>query len=440
MAESKSELLKQAEDVLETNDQGNFTIPAVGLYPHQWLWDSCFIAIGLRHTNIERSKAEILSLLRGQWTNGMFPNMIFSPGRHFRADRQFWRSHLSPYAPADFSTSGITQPPLIAEAVVRIGEKMTLAEKRSWYQTVYPALLKYHRWLYAERSPEKNGLTLCIHPYESGMDNSPPWSLELRSTSMPWWIKLMEKLNMAFLINFFRRDTSRIPPGERMNTYEALGYVMAVLRLRRKRYEIDKILDRPKLVMYDLAFNSILLRANQHMLDIAELINKELPSELLEQIEKSKEALDEMWDGYSSYYLNKSYKSAQLQSQPTAATFLPLYSGMISDERAKHLVEILSSPESFKLKYPVPSVGANSVFFDPVKYWQGPTWVNINWLIIDGLKRYGFEKEAEQLKNSTLDMIQENGMYEYFNPVNGKPEGAEGFSWTAALTIDLVNS
>ena len=82
------------------NDRGSYTQPAHALYPHQWLWDSCFIAIGLRHLDVERAKTEVLSLLRGQWHNGMMPNIIFRDDRQYRTDRNLWRSWLNPHAPS----------------------------------------------------------------------------------------------------------------------------------------------------------------------------------------------------------------------------------------------------------------------------------------------------------------------------------------------------
>jgi hypothetical protein len=75
-----SELLDHLTSVLKQNDRGGWTVPAADLYPHQWLWDSGFIAIGLRHIDIARAQMELTSLLRGQWSNGMIPHMIFSTG------------------------------------------------------------------------------------------------------------------------------------------------------------------------------------------------------------------------------------------------------------------------------------------------------------------------------------------------------------------------
>ena len=119
---------EQAKQILGANDRGNYTIPAENLYPHQWLWDSCFVAIGLRHIDVDRAQTELLNLVKGQWSNGMLPNMIFSNEPEYRRDREFWRSWISPYSPDGIATSGITQPPMLAEAVWQVGQKLTLAE------------------------------------------------------------------------------------------------------------------------------------------------------------------------------------------------------------------------------------------------------------------------------------------------------------------------
>src|SRR3954471_487361 len=106
--EAPQDLFEQAKAVLAMNDRGNYTQPAHGLYPHQWLWDSCFIAIGLRHLDTERAKTELRSLLRGQWSNGMLPHMIFNPGADDKKARKKDVPRLNPYAPNDVYTSGIT--------------------------------------------------------------------------------------------------------------------------------------------------------------------------------------------------------------------------------------------------------------------------------------------------------------------------------------------
>jgi neutral trehalase len=440
MAElTQAELLKEAKKVLKHNDRGNFTMPASDLYPHQWLWDSCFISMGLRHEDIDRAQTELISLLRGQWSNGMFPNIIFNDNAE-QQEKELWRSYLSPYSPDKVATSGITQPPMLAEAVVRIGEKLRSADRRSWYQKMYPHILKYHEWLYLDRDPHKEGLAILLHPYESGLDNSPPWTSELRKHSMPLWIRIIEKLHLDFIVGLFRRDTKHVPADQRTSNIEALAYWAAIIRLRRKAYNSEAILSRSLFAVEDLGFNCILIRANQHLQDIAKSLKQELPQWLVERMAKTEQAIENLWDEATGQYYSRSFVSHKLIEESSITTLLPLYAGTISEDRVKRLLELIQRPEYFGAQWPLPSVPLSDPNFHEFKYWQGPTWININWLVIDGLRRNGYQKEALELKKRTLELVKKSGFYEYFNPKDGTPAGASNFSWTAALIIDLLKT
>jgi hypothetical protein len=434
----ESELRTQAKGVLKSNDRGGYTMPAGELYPHQWLWDSCFIAIGLRHLDIERAQTELLSLLRGQWSNGMLPNMIFSDDPAFRADRSSWKSWLNPASPHGVATSGITQPPMLAEAVVRVGEKLAMPERRSWYQQMWDGLIAYHEWLYNDRDPHEEGLISLVHPWETGLDNTPPWMAYLQDHQLPLWIRLLHTTKLENLVGLFRRDTRSVPINERFTNYEVLALYGTQLRLRRKAYNIDRILDHSLFAIEDLAFNSILIRANTHLKDIAKTLDEEIPSSLLERMHHTEKVFEELWDELTGQYYSRDFVTHKWLRESSVATLLPLYAGHISKERAASLVKLIESPHQFGLSYPLPSVPRSSAYFDPKRYWQGPTWVNINWLVVDGLKRYGFDEHAEVLTEVTLELVAQHGCYEYFDPLDGSPHGSPEFSWTAALTIDLL--
>ncbi len=433
----KTELLATAKAVLDTNRRGDFTAPAEGLYPHQWLWDSCFVSIGLRHYDIDRAQKEILSLLRGQWSNGMLPHMIFADGDAHERDRNIWRSWLSPFAPDKVNTSGITQPPVLAEAIVQVGKKLSLPERRTWYQTTFPALLAYHEWLYRERDPHREGLVLLIHPYETGLDNTPPWIQQLHQHHRPWWLKIIERTHIDQSINLLRRD-HRVAPGERMSNIEAYLYYDVIRRLRHKLYNTDAILNHTLFGVEDLTFNCIFIRANRHLKSIAKAIGTELSEDLVTRMKQTENALDQLWDAYSEQYFSRNFVTHKLIKEPSLATLMPFYAGSITKERAEQLVALLHRKSEYGPKYPVPSVATSSPWFKPLGYWQGPTWVNTNWLIIDGLKRYGYKELAQELTDKTLALVAERGMYEYFSPLDGTAAGAKNFSWTAALAIDLA--
>lgn len=437
--EKQPSLLEQATAVLQQNDRGSYTVPAANLYPHQWLWDSCFIAIGLRWLDVDRAQAELTSLLRGQWSNGMLPNMIFSDAPEYRRDRDMWRSWLSPYSPDHVATSGITQPPMLAEAVWQVGQRLNATERRAWYKQMLPSLQAHHEWLYAERDPHQEGLALLVHPWETGLDNTPPWMAELHEHLMPWWVRTIRATHTEGLVGLLRRDTHYIPPGQRFTTLEVLSLFDAQRRLRRKAYDFDKILRHGLFAIQDLTFNCILIRANTRLQEIAQAIRHELPPELLVSMQKSAEALDKLWDEYTHSYWSRDFVTHRLLKQPSIATLMPLYAGTISKERADMLVRQLENDQRFGPAYPVPSVPLDSPNFDPDRYWQGPAWMNTNWLIIDGLKRYGYHDHAAALRETSLEMVEKSGMAEYFDPNTAEPLGAHNFSWTAALTIDLLH-
>ena len=80
MAERMNEdmLVRQARAVLDFNWTGEYTMPGPRLYPHQWSWDSAFIAIGYSHYDQERATKELRHLFEAQWKNGLLPQLVFN--------------------------------------------------------------------------------------------------------------------------------------------------------------------------------------------------------------------------------------------------------------------------------------------------------------------------------------------------------------------------
>src|SRR3954469_2594426 len=74
LAGADADLASAALDVLDANWLGAATRPAPGLYPHQWSWDSAFVALGHARYRPERAESELRALFAGQWRNGMLPH------------------------------------------------------------------------------------------------------------------------------------------------------------------------------------------------------------------------------------------------------------------------------------------------------------------------------------------------------------------------------
>jgi glycogen debranching enzyme len=257
---------------------------------------------------------------------------------------------------------------------------------------------------------------------------------------MPLWVRIVSRMHIDFIINKVRVDTRYVPANQRTSTADALAYWAAIHRLRRKAYNSEAIISRSLFAVEDLAFNCILVRANELLAEIAHTIKEDLPEWLPPRMSKTKEALENLWDESYGQYFSRSFVTNKHIEEASIATLLPLYAGIVPEEKAQRLIELLKRKEYYGAKWPVPSVPVSSPNFNSVRYWQGPTWINTNWLIIDGLKRNGFYKESMELKKKTIELVKMSGFYEYFDPNSGAPAGAANFSWTAALTIDLLKS
>jgi hypothetical protein len=431
-------LIIRAQMVLSRNDQGSHTVPSAGLYPNQVLWDSCFVAIGRSHYGVERAKKEVTSLLGAQWSNGMIPHIIFDSEKKYWWDRLIWRSWVSKAAVKDLATSGISQPPMLAEAIVRVGQHLSAAKRLAWYKSVFPGLLAYHQWLYRERDPRHEGLVVQLHPWETGLDTSPPCMAELQAKSWPSWLKVFDNPLIDKVGEYLRFDNKFVNKGERASNAEALALYFLLRKIRQRKYDSETILENPSFAIQDITYNSILIRANALLSEIASTIRQDIPNDLQKHVAKTSRALDSLWDEADSAYYSRDFISNKLIKEPSIGTFMPLYAGTITKERATELVKLMENKASFGLANPLPSVPSDSSWFSADRYWQGPTWINTNWLIIDGLKRYGFQKQAMALTISSLRIVQESGFFEYFDPNTAIPHGADNFSWTAALTIDLA--
>ena len=83
------------------------------------------------------------------------------------------------------------------------------------------------------------------------------------------------------------------------------------------------------------------------------------------------------------------------------------------------------------------SIKPNHNKFEEKRYGRGPVWINCNWIIYQGLKNKD-KKFAKIIKKKTIDLVKKNGFYEYYSYKTGKAFGANNFSWTASLYLDLI--
>ncbi len=436
--ETQTTLLQQARAVLDLNWTGGFTKPALRQYPHQWSWDSAFIALGYARYDQARAEQELRSLFAAQWADGRVPHIVFhdaDPATPYFPGPGFWQIERSPDAPAGRHTSGIVQPPIHATAVLHIVRCAPDRQRAlDFVAEIFPRLAAWHDFLYHRRDPRGDNLVYICHPWESGQDNSPLWDAILtRMTLQPQQIP-----------PYRRADTRAVHPDERPLDFDYDRYVYLVDFFRQRDYDQARIFaDGCPFLVQDVLFNTLLCQAEQDMAALARLIGAD-PAPFIARAATTAAAIEaKLWDEARGMYVNFDLVAGATTPVPALAGFAPLFAGIPDAIRARRLVAYLASP-SFGLAadasglYPAASYDRLAPGYSPRRYWRGPVWIQMNWLLMHGLARCGFGDYAARLAAAISALPAIGGFREYFDPETGAGCGAEDFSWTAALLINLL--
>lgn len=429
-------LAEIARRILRDNDTGSFIKPSPKQYPHQWNWDAALIAIGLSTFDLSRAQAEVRKLLEGRWRDGMVPHILYHNGvSDYFPTPEFWRCERSPNAPL-VQTSGLTQPPVLATAVRLMHERTRdrpKDEKASlaFVREVYPQLLAWHRWFREVRDPRQTGLVALIHPWESGMDNSTRWT------------EALARIAPVEVPTYSRRDQQYVAEGERPVALDYERFIYLIGLYREAMWDSRALYQNATFLIQDTFTNAILHRADEDLLALGGLVG-EATDEIQGWLGQTKAAFDQrLWDEAQGLYFDFDLRSEGPIRENTCAAFVPLYAGLASETQAARLVEahLLNKVEyapDADTRYYLPSTAKNSPYFEPKRYWRGPIWLNINWLVVKGLERYGYTELATTIREHTLELISKGGFAEYYDPRDGTPCGARDFSWSAALALELL--
>ncbi len=119
------------------------------------------------------------------------------------------------------------------------------------------------------RDPRGSGLVTLIHPWECGLDTTPPWMQALGRMREPWWMRATLALHLARVVRFLRRDTRYIPANERPSDDDGLRMLVLAHRARRSGFELRRMPVNDSVLIEDVAFNAILGAANRALRELA---------------------------------------------------------------------------------------------------------------------------------------------------------------------------
>ncbi|MDP2089466.1 MAG: trehalase family glycosidase [Flavobacteriaceae bacterium] len=435
----KTTLIKEAQRVLNVNyKEKGYSIPCKGLYPFQWLWDSGFIAIGFAHYDMPKAKNELTTLLSAQWANGFIPHIVFHEvSETYFPGPNYHRADLHPLSNKEYPSTGMTQPPVIGfvlEKIYQIAENK--ADVLNFIKENIGKIYNNHLYFYTNRDPKNEGLVYIYHNWESGTDNSPMWDGIWATMNSPEY-------------SFERRDTAIVDVSQRPSKREYDHYLHIVEIAKKHNYNDQKIAELSPFLIQDPLFNSMLIKSNSSLIELYKIIgdNDDKIAQLQKWQEKSITSFNhKLFDPELGAYIHYDLRNEKPIRMVSSSSFAPLYAGIPSKEQAKELVNTMLTKFGGKGMYLCASFDPTSEHYNPKKYWRGPVWINLNWLLYYGLLDYEYNNIAQKIKSDSIEIIEKVGFYEYFDPrkseYNNKTKGYGGsnFSWSAALLIDLINN
>ena len=227
-----------------------------------------------------------------------------------------------------------------------------------------------------------------------------------------------------------------------------------VFQVSKERY-----LDVPKEDISDelecLDLTAMVIKEMRSLSAMAEALgNKKAANEWKKKADKTSDLLNKyMWDEASGFYYNIDMKTHRFQyltrdlRRQEIIGFLPLWAGAAPPERAARLVQTLTDPDKFWRQFGIPTVAADDEWYSPyVDYcckWNGPVWLLWNYMVYEGLRDYGYHKEAaaivEKLMEAvTVQLSVNHNFWESYSPDNEVLDSPSNYIWDAIMAKFLI--
>ena len=164
------------------------------------------------------------------------------------------------------------------------------------------------------------------------------------------------------------------------------------------RFEFDEAMDA-------IDFSTFQAQDSEYLSKIyAELGNESKSREWKEYSDGLKTKINELlWDSDDGVYYDR-LQSGKFTKVLTPSSFFPLMAGIPNREQAAKMVTVLTNPDLLWTKIPFATVAKTHSKYG-TDMWRGAMWLNINYFIHCGLKKYGYDDVAEELKTKTLETV-----------------------------------
>lgn len=287
-----------------------------------------------------------------------------------------------------------TKPPLAAWAVMNVYEN---TGDKAFVEEMFDKLCKYHQWWYTDRDHDKNGVceygstdgTLIAAAWESGMDNG------------------------------VRFDEAEMLKNEPENAWS--------------------------MNQENICLNSFLYAEKGYLAKMAQMLGKnELADKLTQEAKALKEHIQtKMFDPETGFFYDTRIGTGEFIKVMGAECWLPLWAGIATPEQARQVLDKMLDPTKFNSTVPLGTLEISHLRFRPTRgYWRGPVWIDQVYFGVMGLRKYGFDKEADMFVRKYIanaqGLLTDGPIHENYNPLTGETLNCPNFGWSSAVTLRML--
>ena len=287
-----------------------------------------------------------------------------------------------------------TKPPLAAWAVMNVYEN---TGDKAFVEEMFDKLYKYHQWWYTDRDHDKNGVceygstdgTLIAAAWESGMDNG------------------------------VRFDEAEMLKNEPENAWS--------------------------MNQENICLNSFLYAEKGYLAKMAQMLGKnELADKLTQEAKALKEHIQtKMFDPETGFFYDTRIGTGEFIKVMGAECWLPLWAGIATPEQARQVLDKMLDPTKFNSTVPLGTLEISHLRFRPTRgYWPGPVWIDQVYFGVMGLRKYGFDKEADMFVRKYIanaqGLLTDGPIHENYNPLTGETLNCPNFGWSSAVTLRML--
>jgi putative isomerase len=303
------------------------------------------------------------------------------------------------------------KPPLATWAVYNVYKACKDIE---FLKEMYPKLVNYHNWWYKNRYFNENGIAefgamideknnndesiVLAAAWESGMDNATRFDKEGYDGDLGIRV-------------YKNKDDNN----------ETIGY-----SINQESVDLNSYLYKEKILLSKIAGELNLYEDKEKYIIESEYIKNYINQN--------------MYDKKSGFYydlqVNDNENKLLINRGKATEGFMPLWANIATKEQAKKVIDNIMDENKFNTFMPVPTASKDNKRYNPCKYWRGPVWLDQALFLVEGLKNYGYDKEAKVIATKLFDnakgLLEKEPIRENYNPETGEGLHATNFSWSAA--------